>query len=102
MSDTRTVTFPAGENSATERFTISNDAIAEGLESFEVVLSSIDPPVNVPRGESVATVNIEDTDSKYKSSHRTNSFQLIIEVFWMQSIPVAFFIQALFRQIFNH
>ena len=66
-SDTKIVMFEPGVTSTSVRYVINNDAIAEGQESFNLLLSSTDPTVNVPLGSDVVTVNIDDTDSKFVS-----------------------------------
>ena len=61
---TQTVTFPAGQTSATVFVNTLDDSLAEGLENFEASLSSPNGnglPFNIG-DQDTATVDIVDND----------------------------------------
>ena len=60
-----TVTFPAGQTTATFDVPINDDSILEGSEDFILTIDVISLPNNVIRGNpGQTTVTIVDDDSK--------------------------------------
>ena len=63
-----TVTFPAGQTTATFNVPINDDDILEGGEDFMLIINETSLPTNVTRGTpgEEATVTIVDDDRKLK------------------------------------
>ena len=60
-----TVTFPAGQTTATFDVPINDDAILEGNEDFILTIDQTSLPSNITRGSpGQATVTIVDDDRK--------------------------------------
>ena len=63
-----TVTFPAGQTTATFNVSITDDMILEGNENFMLTIDPSSLPDGVTRGTpGEATVNIVDDDGKASS-----------------------------------
>ena len=58
------VTFQAGDDTATVEVTIFDDTIIEDSEIFTAMLSTTDP--NVILGDDIATITILDDDGELK------------------------------------
>ena len=62
-----TVTFPAGQTTATFNVPITDDMILEGGEDFMLIIDETSLPTGVTRGTpGAATVTIVDDDRKLK------------------------------------
>ena len=62
-----TVTFPAGQTTATFNISINDDTILEGNENFMLTINETSLPTGVTRGTpSEATVTIVEDDGKLK------------------------------------
>ena len=60
-----TITFPAGQTTATFDISINNDKILEGNEDFILTIDETSQPSNVTRGSpGQATVTVVDNDRK--------------------------------------
>ena len=65
ISGPYTVTFPAGQTTATFNISINDDDIGEGDESFTLTINETSLPTNVTRGIfGEATVAIVNDDGK--------------------------------------
>ena len=64
ISGPYTVTFPAGQTTATFNISITGDNVLEGDENFTLTINETSLPTNVTRGIGEATVNIVDDDRK--------------------------------------
>ena len=70
-----TVTFPAGQITATFDIPINDDMIREATENFMLTIDEASLPDNVTRGDpSKATVIIADNDCKHKIINAMHSY----------------------------
>ena len=64
-----TVTFPAGQTTATFNISINDDDVGEGYENFTLTINETSLPTNVTRGIfGEATVAIVNDDGKSLAS----------------------------------